>query len=59
VAHDVWPEATAFARAFAPTSTSDEYQIERLGPFDGDRWLLPKPVNCLDVLTCQAVEFLH
>jgi hypothetical protein len=39
-------------------STGDEYEIERLGPFDADRWLLPKPVNCLDVLTCQAVEFL-
>jgi hypothetical protein len=39
-------------------STSDEYQIDRLGPFDADRWLLPKPVNRLDVLTRQAVEFL-
>ena len=39
-------------------STSNQYQIDRLGPFDADRWLLPKPVNRLDVLACQAVKFL-
>jgi hypothetical protein len=32
-----------------PASSSDEYQIERLGPFDADRRLLPKPINGLDV----------
>ena len=49
---------TDFLGHFLDRSTSDEYQIDRLGPFDADRWFLPKPVKRLDMLTCQTVEFL-